>query len=295
MSKVILTEQCNPDTVNIDLMNGVEIAQRINNEDKKVALAIEIVLPQIGQAIEVIAESFKKGGRLAYFGAGTSGRICVLDASECPPTYGTNPNLVQAFIAGGDDASRYSVENAEDSEALALQDIKNFAPSAKDVVVAVSASGNPRYCITALKSAQKAGSFTIAISSNPDAKMQKFANIFINPILGPEVITGSSRMKSGTAQKMILNMLSTGAMIRIGKTYHNYMIDVGLLNGKLYDRGCRFVSEIADVSLDEAQNLISQTNNVKAACVMARKKCSAETAFKLLEENGGILRRVIGD
>lgn len=295
MSKVILTEQCNPDTVNIDLMSGVEIAQRINNEDKKVALAIEIVLPQIGQAIEVIAESFKKGGRLAYFGAGTSGRICVLDASECPPTYGTNPNLVQAFIAGGDDALRYSVENAEDSEALALQDIKNFAPSAKDVVVAVSASGNPRYCITALKSAQKSGSFTIAISSNPDAKMQKFANIFINPILGPEVITGSSRMKSGTAQKMILNMLSTGAMIRIGKTYHNYMIDVGLLNGKLYDRGCRFVSEIADVSLDEAQNLISQTNNVKAACVMARKKCSAETAFKLLEENGGILRRVIGD
>ena len=295
MSKVILTEQCNPDTVNIDLMSGVEIAQRINNEDKKVALAIENVLPQIGQAIEVIAESFKKGGRLAYFGAGTSGRICVLDASECPPTYGTNPNLVQAFIAGGDDALRYSVENAEDSEALALQDIKNFAPSAKDVVVAVSASGNPRYCITALKSAQKADSFTIAISSNPDAKMQKFANIFINPILGPEVITGSSRMKSGTAQKMILNMLSTGAMIRIGKTYHNYMIDVGLLNGKLYDRGCRFVSEIADVTLDEAQNLISQTNNVKAACVMARKKCSAETAFKLLEENGGILRRVIGD
>lgn len=291
----ILTEKANSKTQDIDLMSSFEIAQTINNEDRKVASAIKKVLPQIAQAIDIIAESIKNGGRLAYFGAGTSGRICVLDASECPPTFGVSPDLVQAFIAGGDKALRYAVENAEDSLSLALQDINSFSPMPHDVVVAVSASGNPLYCTTVLKVAQNAGAFTIAVSSNPHAKMQEFANIFINPILGPEVITGSSRMKSGSAQKMILNMLSTGAMIKIGKTYRNYMIDVCLQNDKLINRGVRFVAEIGQVSHKKALELIQQTQNVKLACVMARKSCSMQEAELLLAKNNGFLRRVLKD
>ena len=167
---LILTERRNPDTENFDLMSSIEIARAMNNEDKKVALAVEKVLPQIAQAIDVIAQAFSLGGRLAYFGAGTSGRLGVLDASECPPTFGVNPDIVQAFIAGGDYAIKYSVENAEDNIELAQQDIKTFAPTKNDVVVAISASGNPNYCVEALRLARLSGATTIALSSNPELK-----------------------------------------------------------------------------------------------------------------------------
>lgn len=294
MSKTALTEQRNPATKDIDLMSSLDIAKTINNEDKKVALAIEKNLPEIAQAIEAIAQSFQKGGRLAYFGAGTSGRIGVLDASECWPTFGVEHGMVNGFIAGGDKALRFSVEDSEDNASLGLQDLQSFNPTPKDIVVGISANGGPKYLLSVLKEAQKIGCTTIGITSNPKAKLKKFTDIFINPIVGEEVITGSSRMKSGTAQKMILNMLSTGAMIRIGKTYENYMIDLRMVNEKLIDRGCRFVSEIADISYGQAQEYIKKSNyNVKTACVMAIKNCSKSTAETLLKKHHGILRKTI--
>lgn len=294
MTKIALTEKRNPATVNIDLMDSFAIARAINAEDQKVALAVEKCLPQIGQAIETIAQAFRQGGRLAYFGAGTSGRLGVLDASECWPTFGVEHGMVCGFIAGGDKALRFSVENSEDNAELGLQDLAAFAPAPHDVIVGISAGGGPRYVLAILQQAQKLGCQTIGISSNPEAKLQQYSDIFINPIVGEEAITGSSRMKSGTAQKMILNMLSTGAMIRIGKTYENYMVDVRMLNEKLVDRACRMVSEIAGISYEQAAGLLEQSHHrVKTACVMAVKKCSAAQADELLVTHDGILRKVI--
>lgn len=293
MSKLSITESRNPNTINIDLMDSLDIARTINREDKRVALAIEKVLPMIAQAIDTIAASFEKGGRLAYFGAGTSGRLGILDASEMLPTFGAPTTMVQGFIAGGEKAIRSPVENAEDKAEFALQDITSFAPTDKDVVVAVSANGKPQYCLTVLAEAKKHGSQTIAISSNPEAEIGKIADIFINPVVGEEVITGSSRMKSGTAQKMILNMLTTGAMIKIGKTYENYMIDLQLTNKKLVERGTRFISEICNISLQEAALLLEKTKNVKTACVMSLKQCTKEEAEKMLAQHHGILRKVL--
>ncbi len=294
MANTALTERRNPATQDIDLMDSYKIARTLNNEDKKVALAVEKTLPQIGQAIELIAQAFLQGGRLAYFGAGTSGRLGVLDASECWPTFGVEHGMVCGFIAGGDRALRFSVENSEDSSELGLKDLETFSPQPHDIVVGISAGGGPKYVLTILEEAQKRGCKTIGISSNPEAKLQKYSDIFINPIVGEEAITGSSRLKSGTAQKMILNMLSTGAMIRIGKTYENYMIDVRMMNEKLIDRGCRIVSEIAQIPYEDAKSYIEQSGRkVKTACVMAIKQCSKEDAETLLSEQNGILRKVI--
>lgn len=294
MSKIILTERANPDTVDIDLMSGVEIARAINNEDKKVALAVETQLAPIGQAIETIAQAFLKGGRLAYFGAGTSGRLGVLDASECWPTFGAELGMVSGYIAGGDRALRFSVESAEDQAEFGLADVTDFNPTKDDVVVGISASGNPRYLLTVLEKAKAAGSKTIALTSNPEAKIIGLADIAICPVVGQEAVTGSSRMKSGTAQKMVLNMLSTGAMIRIGKTYKNYMVDVQPVCEKLIDRARRFVAEICGIDYAQAAEILPQAgNNVKTACVMTVKNCSRAEAEKKLAENGGILRKVI--
>lgn len=294
MNKLALTEKRNPETVNIDLMDSWQIAKTLNNEDKKVALAVEKALPQIGDAIEVIAEAFRKGGRLAYFGAGTSGRLGVLDASECWPTFGVEHGMVNGFIAGGDRALCFSVENSEDNADLALADLNAFNPTPDDVVVGISANGGPRYVLTVLEEAQKRGCKTVGISSNPEAKLKAFADIFINPVVGEEPIAGSSRMKSGTAQKMILNMLSTGAMIRIGKVYENYMIDVRMMNQKLVDRGIRIVSEIARIPYEKAADYIEASGHkVKTACVMAVKQISKIEAEQLLEQNNGILRKII--
>lgn len=294
MSQVALTEKRNSNTMNIDLMNSAEIAKAINEDDKKVAEAIEKVIPEIGEAIDLITAAFINGGRLGYFGAGTSGRIGILDASECPPTFGVAADLVQAFIAGGDGAIKYSVENAEDRADFAREDIKIFNPSSLDVVVSISASGNPDYVVEVLKEAQKCGAKTIAVTSNPEAKMKPYADIFINPIVGEEVITGSSRMKSGTAQKLVLNMLTTGAMVRIGKTYENLMIDVRVSNQKLYDRACRIIAEITGLDYEAAEQYLKDSGlNVKIACVMAKKQCNKEKAEALLVEAGGILRKII--
>lgn len=295
MQNVILTEQSNPDTAEIDLMSSYQIAQAINREDKKVAMAVETQLKPIGEAIEAIAQSFLNGGRLAYFGAGTSGRLGVLDASECWPTFGVEHNMVSGFIAGGDEALRYSIENSEDNPDFGVGDLDAFNPQKGDVVVGLSVSGNPRYVLAVLQQAKKKGCVTVGITCNPGAKLKEFSDIFICPVVGQEVVTGSSRMKAGTAQKMVLNMLSTGAMIRIGKTYKNYMIDVRMLNEKLIKRGRRFVAEICKIDEKEAALVLEQAKNrVKTACVMVIKKCSREDAECLLNNAGGILRKVIG-
>ena len=294
MSEQILTEQSNPASADIDLLSGRQIAELINQEDQKVALAVAAETENIGRAIELIAVAFKQGGRLGYFGAGTSGRIGILDASECPPTFGTNPELVQAYIAGGNRAVRHAVENAEDNAEFASRDINSFAPSAQDIVVGISASGNACYINTVMEQARLRGARTIAVSTNPRAAFRQHADVFICPEVGPEVVTGSSRMKSGTAQKMILNMLTTGALIRCGKTYKNYMIDVRITNQKLHHRACRIISEITGISPTEAEKYLENSNNnVKLACIMAAKHITLPEAQLLLGQNDGILRRIL--
>lgn len=294
MQQLSITETPNPASENIDLLDSFGIAKTINEEDSKVADAIAKELPRIAQAIDMLAACIQNGGKAAYFGAGTSGRIGVLDASELYPTFGLEKDIIQGFIAGGDTALRNAVENAEDNSDLAMEDINRFSPRPGDVVIALSASGNPEYLRRILQEAKQRQAQTIAISSNPKASIAENADIFINPIVGPEVITGSSRMKSGTAQKMILNMLSTGAMVKIGKTYKNYMVDLKILNEKLMFRAVRFVSEITGLAPNEAKTYIEKSGkNVKIACVMAVKNCTKSKAETALRQAGGILRKVI--
>lgn len=280
---------------NIDIMDTYHIAEAINNEDKKIADSIGLVLPQITQAVDVIYQSLNQGGRMGYFGAGTSGKIAILDATDCPQTFGVSENQIQSFIAGGDECIRASINGAEDSAEMACQDIKSFNPTPQDIVVSISASGNPQYVISILEEAKKYGCTTIGITSNSDAKFKPFADIFINPILGEEVVIGSSRMKSGTAQKMILNMLSTATMIKLGKTYQNMMVDVNISNEKLYKRACNIISDIAKIDCNTAEKYLKQSElQVKTACIMATKKCSKFEAENLLQKANGILRKVIG-
>lgn len=290
----IVTEKINPHTVDIDLMNGVEIARLINAEDQKVALAVEKELSLVGEAIEKIADRLANGGRMAYFGSGTSGRIGILDASEMASTFGVDENLVQGFISGGEKAIRFAVENAEDSSLFAAEDIKTFAPTKRDVVIAISASGNPLYGVEVLKKARDLGAMSVAICSNPEAKFKQYADIFICAVVGAEAVVGSSRMKAGTAQKMIVNMISTGVMIKLGKVYHNYMIDLQISNQKLKERAIRFVCEICRVDEKTAEKYLAEAQNVKTACVMIVKKCNRSQAETMLRENGGVLRRIIG-
>ena len=220
----IITEYRNENTKNIDLLSTIDIVRKINEEDKLVALAVEDETPNIAQAVDIIAKQFLKGGKLYYFGAGTSGRLGVLDASECPPTFGVSSDMVQGIIAGGDRAIKHAVEGAEDNFELGKKDAEILTD--KDVCVAISASGNPKYLLGVLEKAEENGCKTIALTCNSKAAILEEAGHGICVEVGPEVIAGSSRMKAGTAQKMVLNMLTTGAMIKIGKTYENYMIDL---------------------------------------------------------------------
>lgn len=294
MSEIILTEKRNPDTVNIDLLPTKEIVKLINNEDMKVALAVEKELIAIAQAVDLISESFIKGGNLLYFGAGTSGRLGILDASECPPTFSVSPEMVRGYIAGGDTAIKNAVEGAEDSFKGGISDLIKSGAKTGDVIVGISASGNASYIIAVLKKAKELGISTVGIACNKKAKLQEYSDIFISPEVGEEVITGSTRMKAGTAQKMILNMLSTGSMIKIGKTYENLMIDVKPTNIKLKDRAARIVSEIAEVDYEKAkETLINSTYNVKAAIVMLKTDVNFEKATEQLNQNNGRLRETL--
>lgn len=246
----IITEFRNESTKDIDILPTIEIVKKMNEEDKLVALAVEDEAEHIAEGIDLIAKQFLKGGKLYYFGAGTSGRLGILDASECPPTFSVPKDMVTGFIAGGDKAIRHSIEGAEDNMDFGYHDAEVLKPD--DVAIVISASGNPKYLLGVLKRAEEVGAKTIGITCNPKGRIAEEAGLVICAEVGPEVIAGSSRLKAGTAQKMILNMLSTGAMIRIGKTYENFMIDLQAVNEKLKDRAIRIVAQIANVSHSEA-------------------------------------------
>ena len=262
----IITEYRNENTKNIDILPTIEIVRKMNEEDKLVALAVEEESENIASAIDIIAKQFLKGGRLYYFGAGTSGRLGILDASECPPTFSVSQDMVQGFICGGDKAIRHSVEGAEDNADFGYEDAKVLTD--KDVAVVISASGNPKYLLGVLKRAEEINCKTIGVTCNSKGRVAEEAGLVICVEVGPEVIAGSSRLKAGTAQKMILNMLTTGSMIKIGKTYENFMIDLQAVNEKLKDRAIRIVAQIADVTHSEALAALLKCNwEIKTAIV----------------------------
>ena len=293
MSDLIITEKTNPNTLNIDVASSLEIARMINEEDKKVAEKISENLTTIAKAIDIISENFLKGGRLLYFGAGTSDRLGVLDASECPPTFNSPNEMVQGIIAGGDRALRFAIEGAEDSCELARKDFEKLDITEKDTVVSISASGNANYVIEVLKLAQEKNAKTIALTCNPMAKIAKIADVVICIETGAEVITGSTRMKAGTAQKMVLNMLTTGAMIKIGKVYKNFMIDVKPTNIKLKDRAQRIVLEIAHCSQDEAKAVLEENEyKIKEAILQIKYSLTYDDAKLILSKYNGVLSRI---
>ena len=290
----IITEYRNENTKNIDLLPTIDIVRKINEEDQIVAQAVEDECENIAHAVDIIAKQFLQGGKLYYFGAGTSGRLGILDASECPPTFGVRADMVQGFIAGGDDALKLAVEGAEDNFELGEKDAEILKK--EDVCVAISASGNPKYLLGVLAQADKVGCKTIAITCNHKAAILEEVGLGICVEVGPEVIAGSSRMKAGTAQKMVLNMLTTGAMIKIGKTYENFMIDLMPTNEKLKDRAIRIVAELAGVNASTALKTLLECGwAVKVAILTLRCDITQEKAKELLRKHHGVLRLALAD
>ena len=291
MSEVI-TEYRNENTKDIDLLPTIEMVRRMNQEDKLVALAVEDASKEIAEAIDIISRQFLKGGRLIYFGAGTSGRIGILDASECPPTFSVDPDMVQGVIAGGHEALRSSVEGAEDNFEAGKKDAEILREN--DVAVVISASGNPKYLLGVLEKADEINCKTIGITCNSKGRIAEEAGLVICVEVGPEVIAGSSRLKAGTAQKMILNMLSTGSMIKIGKTYENFMIDLQAVNEKLKDRAIRIVAQIAGVQHSVALSALLKCDwEIKTAIVSIVMNMDVETSRQELKKHGGVLRKLI--
>ncbi|WP_302130638.1 N-acetylmuramic acid 6-phosphate etherase [uncultured Haemophilus sp.] len=287
----LITEQRNPNSMNVDSLSALEIVQLMNQEDKQVPLAIEKCLPQIAQAVECIVAAFQQGGRLVYIGAGTSGRLGVLDASECPPTFGVSPEMVKGIIAGGERALRHPIEGAEDSKAQAVVDLQTIQFSSKDVLVGIAASGRTPYVIGALEYAKSLGSVTVSIASNPNSAMANIVDIAIDTIVGPEVLTGSSRLKSGTAQKLVLNMLTTASMILMGKCYQNLMVDVQASNEKLKARAIRIVMQATDCDKALAEETLKQADqNAKLAIMMILSGLDRAQAEALLEKHHGKLQ-----
>lgn len=296
LQHVIPTEQVNPRTADIDLLATQDVLRKINAEDQLVAQAVEKVIPQIAMVVDKIAEAFEQRRRLFYFGAGTSGRLGVLDASECPPTYGAPPELVQAFIAGGDQALRMAVEGAEDSPEMGRADAEKAGLQAGDVAVGISASGGAPYVVAAMEAARSKGAFTACVTCNAGSTLYQAVDQPIVVEVGPEVIAGSSRMKAGTAQKLVLNMLTTGAMIQTGKTYQNLMVDVQPTNRKLRARAGRIVAALGKVSVDEAEQLLEKTDyQVKPAILMARGTMTLAEARQRLLQAHGKLRKALQD
>ena len=277
--------------MNVDSLSALEIVQLMNEEDKQVPLAIEKCLPQIAQAVERIVAAFQQGGRLVYIGAGTSGRLGVLDASECPPTFGVSPEIVKGIIAGGERALRHPIEGAEDSKTQAVVDLQTIQFSSKDVLVGIAASGRTPYVIGALEYAKSLGSVTVSIASNPNSAMVNIVDIAIDTVVGPEVLTGSSRLKSGTAQKLVLNMLTTASMILMGKCYQNLMVDVQASNEKLKARAIRIVMQATDCDKALAEETLKQADqNAKLAIMMILSELDRAQAEALLEKHHGKLQ-----
>ena len=296
--KIILeglsTETRNPDTLNLDEMTSLEIVQAMNKEDAKVPMVIHELLPKIAEVVDIAAEALKNKGRIFYIGAGTSGRLGVVDSSECPPTFNASPTDFIGLIAGGEKAFIKAVEGAEDSEDLGKEDLMSRNFSKKDVCIGLAASGRTPYVIGGLKYARLLGAKTISISCNKNSKISKFSDIAIEAIVGPEVLTGSTRLKAGTAQKLILNMISTGAMIMTGKSYQNLMVDLQMTNKKLETRGINIIKEATGVDEKEAKEyIIKAKGSVKVAIVMILSNCDYETAKIKLDKNEGKVRLAI--
>ena len=290
----MITEGRNPASEHIDELSTEAMLCVINDEDKKVALAVEAIVPQIARAVDAITAAFQRGGRLIYAGAGTSGRLGILDASECPPTYGTPPEQVVALIAGGHKAILQAVENAEDNREMGVADLQALNFTHHDVLVAIAASGRTPYALAALEYARQLGATSVALTCNPDSAMARAAEIALTPVVGPEVVTGSSRMKAGTAQKLVLNMLTTGAMIRSGKVYGNLMVDVEATNKKLVQRQVNIVVQATGCDEQAAQQALADCNgHCKTAIVMLLAQLSASEARDLLLQNGGFIRQAL--
>jgi len=289
------TERRNPRTASIDLASPLEIVDLINAEDSGVPAAVASQREQIARAVEIAEKTFRAGGRLFYVGAGTSGRLGVLDASECPPTFGSDPEMVQGIIAGGLPALTRAQEGAEDVVENGAKEMDAHSIGSNDFVIGIAASGTTPYVRAAIERAAALGASTgIVACSPPPPDLVATVTVAIIPIVGPEVVTGSTRMKAGTATKLVLNAITTGAMIRLGKTYGNLMVDLRATNNKLVDRSKRIVAEVCGVTLDEASALLEHAGkSVKTAIVMQKKGFSREEAENFLSENGGIIRRVV--
>jgi N-acetylmuramic acid 6-phosphate etherase len=288
----LVSEARNPETMQIDLMSTPQILAAMNAEDARVSEAVSKVLPEVATAVDRIVEAFRLGGRLIYMGAGTSGRLGVLDASECPPTFGVPEGMVVGLIAGGDRALRHPIEGAEDDRNEGRRDLERIDLSAKDVVVGIAVSGRTPYVIGGLEFANHIGATTVALSCNPVSAIAEIAGIAISPVVGPEALTGSTRLKSGTAQKLVLNMLTTASMIRIGKSYQNLMVDLSVSNAKLAARATRILVEVAGCTPEAAEQYLADAgNSVKLAILMALTGMDAATADTALKANDGFLRR----
>lgn len=291
---LLLTERRNAQSADIDTLPTVEMLAVINQQDQQVAHAITPYLPQIAEVVDRVAQALQAGGRLIYIGAGTSGRLGVLDASECPPTFGTRPEQVTAIIAGGPQAILHAVENVEDDKTQGAQDLQNIRFTHRDVLIGLAASGRTPYVIGALEYARQHKAFTAIVSCNPQGEMTRLADVAITPVVGPEVITGSTRLKAGTAQKMVLNMISTGAMIRLGKVYSNLMVDVAATNAKLIARQISIVMAATECDHDRAQAaLVACHNHCKTAIVMILTGLEAKDAQALLAKNSGYIRQAL--
>ncbi|RXZ02373.1 N-acetylmuramic acid 6-phosphate etherase [Fictibacillus sp. S7] len=290
----LTTEKRNQNTLDIDEVSSLEVVRKINLEDKRVPEAIEKVLPEIASVVDQVVVAFRKGGRLIYTGAGTSGRLGILDASECPPTYGTPSEMVIGIIAGGDQAIHTAVEGAEDDGEAGKNDLLNLQLTENDVVVAIAASGRTPYAIGALKYANKVGAVSVALVCSQDSEMSRVAQHTIAAVVGPEVVTGSTRMKAGTAQKLVLNMISTASMIGIGKVYSNLMVDVQPSNKKLIQRAKNIVMEATGCRPEEAEKALSDHDGyAKAAILQVLTGCSPQEAKDLLEKHKGMLKKAL--
>jgi N-acetylmuramic acid 6-phosphate etherase len=290
------TEQRNPASKNLDRMTAREIVRLMNREDRKVAVAVKRELPAIARAVDAIVGAIRKGGRLIYVGAGSSGRMGVLDAAECPPTFGTSPKLVVALIAGGRRTITRAVEGAEDSERNGERDLREKRLTRRDVVVGIAASGTTPYVVGALKYARSRGATTVAVTSNLRMPVGKLVKIVIAPEVGPEVLTGSTRLKAGTSQKMVLNMLSTVVMARLGYVYENLMIDMMLTNEKLAERALRILAEASGKSVSAAEHALRAAgHNKRVALVMLKRGVGAREARKLIAGAGEDLRKTLGE
>ncbi|MEH7505649.1 N-acetylmuramic acid 6-phosphate etherase [Neobacillus drentensis] len=292
--ELLTTESRNEQSMQVDTANPIDILRIMNEQDQLVALAVKAVLPDVEAAVQFVFESFKNGGRLIYLGAGTSGRLGVLDAVECPPTFSTDPEMVQGIMAGGERAFLKAVEGAEDQPDLGVSDLKELGLTKHDTVIGIAASGRTPYVIGALQYARSIGAKTVALSCNENAVISKEADQSIEVIVGPEVLTGSTRLKAGTAHKMILNMISTSSMILLGKAYENLMVDVHVSNQKLKERAIGIIRKITGVSYEQALEALEASDlQVKTAIVMIKTNTTKQEAERLLTEANGYVKKAI--